>query len=755
VASDVPHPIRMILWSNKAKGSEINARAAGRWSVVTLASLCILLVIACFNLRGSLLHISAGSDSARARRSGASGLTELPPEDTPGQNQITDSSFESGGKDWKLSECWSIDSSTGHEGSHSLRFDADPACMGNAEVQVPRDTKATRSYTLRVWVKSSEGSGLKVRLTLHDHNDRGFALEGTGWQQPGSTWQLIEKKDIDLLPVHDSHTLVVQAAVQGQKGTAWLDDVELIEQIRPPLSAFLLYPNFRGFLWNSGPQTIQIHAEVAQPDLSQLKLRARLKTEEGNVIKMIEQVPRASQNLDFDGSALGLGSYLLETELINGDTGQQVAAYPAYRISKVDDDFRDQLMNYIAPDNFLVRKGKKHFVWGVFDRFSARYRCHGECLFRREADYLDRIAGFDGMHTLENYADSKVNVEMNILPFAGVNITPQRDQLTPWLQALDRQAVGHLQIVNNWVEDNKNRPFWAKGILDKDLWRMLAAAMNGKPGGIGFYTFDEPKIEKLPSVFAQQKVLREGNPGSVTYGVLLNARQIFRWRDASDVIGCDPYPLGVVTAIDDYPFGATASPPMLRTSVWTRETVRQVYGSRPVWMVLQLYRMGEVFPTYEQMKMQAYKAIINGATGILWWGFVSERGIEAEYFRRGNPQSYSDFRRISREVMVLEPALLSPARSDLVASVSTPQIEYLSKTDENRVVIFASNFSEVPLGNVTVSLSPDASRLPASVEAYSEGRTLPLNFAGAARGASFTDSFGPYEVHVYRLTLKR
>jgi hypothetical protein len=117
--------------------------------------------------------------------------------------------------------------------------------------------------------------------------------------------------------------------------------------------------------------------------------------------------------------------------------------------------------------------------------------------------------------------------------------------------------------------------------------------------------------------------------------------------------------------------------------------------------------------------------------------------------------SYSDFRKISREVMALEPTLLSPLRSDVVTSVSSPHLEYLSKTDETQIVIFASNFSEEPLGNVTVSLSPGASQLSASVEAYSEGRTLPLKRVEQAQEASFTDSFGPYEVHVYRLIRKR
>jgi hypothetical protein len=140
--------------------------------------------------------------------------------------------------------------------------------------------------------------------------------------------------------------------------------------------------------------------------------------------------------------------------------------------------------------------------------------------------------------------------------------------------------------------------------------------------------------------------------------------------------------------------------------------------------------------------MQAYKSIINGATGLVWWGFVSEKGIEYEWDVVGNQQPYFDFRRLSQEVMGLEPILISPPQPQLVASVSQSNIEYLVKEDSNRIVIFASNFSDATLPSVTFNLSSSAT-VSSPVQVYSEGRNLSLS------RLSFTDSFAPSEVHVY------
>ena len=700
-----------------------------------------------------LLLIAAGLLLAAGERSSdrfpAGGLTELAPDRPLGRNAVGNPGFESGDADWKLGRCWSIDQAVAHQGSHSLKAEAGAGCMP-AETIIPRSPGGARSYVLRGWVRTSEAGKLKARLSLHDQNDKGFILGETEFASPGAEWQLIERRDIDLLPIHDGHALKVAAQVQGASGSAWFDDIELLEEEPLPLSVFLLYPNFRGYLWSGGPQAIRLRVEVGAPNVPNAKIRITLKRETEDAIRPIERPAQVSQEIEIDGSSLLLGSYLLGSELVGAANGKELATYPAYRITKVGDDFRSTLVNYISPDNYLVRKGKKRFVWGVYDRFSGKYRCRN-CLSTDKRDY-EQIPGFNGMSTVENYVDTQVNAEINILPFAGVN--PQKGQLDPWLEVLDRRGIGHLQIMVNWEESRRYRPAWAKDLSDPDLWKLAVQAMKGKPA-IGYYTYDEPKPDKIPSVFSQYKILRDGNPGDITYGVLINARQVFRWRDLSDALGCDPYPIGTNPTTDDVAYGATSAPAMLRTSAWTREAIRQVHGSRPVWMVLQLFRIAGQFPNYEQMKMQAYKAIINGATGIFWWGFVSERGLEDEWFQRGNHQPYLDFRRISREVMALEPVLISPPQPELVSSVSNPDVEFLVKSDAERLVIFASNFGENSLGKVTFTLAPAAQYAGNEAEVYGEDRAIPLAAAPNRKsGAALTDVFGPYQVHVYRLKLK-
>ena len=436
--------------------------------------------------------------------------------------------------------------------------------------------------------------------------------------------------------------------------------------------------------------------------------------------------------------------------------GKVLASYPDYRVTKVSDAFKNSLGSYIDTDNLLVHNGQKEFVWGIYDRESTA-RCYG-CMYRSAQEYETAIKGFDGKNTLENYQDTHANALINFAPWSAISPGPPAlyDQLDPALQALDRRGVGYLQTVNNWVSTNRYRPFWAKSLSDEKLWELAAKMMRGKRGGIGYYTFDEPKLEELPLAFDQYKVLRENNSGSVAYGALINSNQIFRWRDAADAIGCDPYPVGVPINADEYALGLKLvmpslpayEPPMLRIPLWTRETERQVDHARPVWMVLQLFRQWGKFPTYDQMKYAAYSSIIQGANGILWWGFVSVQGVEGEWYSRHNQQPYYDFKKLSGEVTGLDSFLILPSETKYVKKASDANIQILVKSDLSRAVIFSSNDSPLEAKDVRFSLSDIPQGLQ-SIEVYSEGRSLTLDSQGG-----FSDTFRPFEAHVYILKLK-
>ena len=685
----------------------------------------------------------------------AGGLMALAPSRQLGTNVLPNGGLESGTSGWYIPACWTVDATVAHTGSHSLRFNA---CSNPTAAYAPSFVfQANTSYTIGVWVKASSGSNLEAQINLADGTDSGLSVGGGRRVAIGTNWTYITVPDFDLLALHNGDDIETRLAVsapagQTPSGTLWFDDATAQPETPLPISTFLLYPNFRGYLWQSGPQQIRLHVETANP--SGMTDQIVVQQEGGSTVNTVQQAAQASQEIDIDGSQLALGSYLIHTNLLDS-SGAVVASYPDYRVTKVSDAFKSSLVNYVDTDNFLVHNGQKEFVWGVYDRDSS-IRCQG-CMYTTASAYETQIAGFNGMGTLANYQDTQLNAMTNFSPWSGMLPGPPAafDNLDPAMQALQARGVGYLQTVNNWISSNQYRPFWATSLTDPQLWQVAASMMAGKSGGLGYYTYDEPQLNLLPGVFAQYQTLRQGNPGSVSWGALITADQVYRWKDASDVIGADPYPVGIPVGPDEFAVGspevATTSPsyiaPTVRVSLWTKGAEQQVFNSRPVWMVLQLWRQWGQFPTYPQMKQSAYKAIIGGATGIMWWGFVSAAGMEEEWYTRQNYQAYFDFKKLSGEVQALQPYLISAPQPQDLSSVSDTHIETLVKTDATHVVIFATSDSASPISNVTFNLSSLVTPSTSSVTVYSEGRTLGLS------GLTFTDSFAPYDAHVYIITL--
>ena len=678
----------------------------------------------------------------------------LPPNRQLGTNVLPNGGLESGITGWYIPKCWAVDSTVAHSGTSSLRFTAGGTCT---RAYAPAFTfQANTSYTIGAWVKASAGSNLLATLDIGDDTDSGLPVGSNKATAIGTSWTFISVPDFDLLALHNgdqirTRLLVTAPTGQTPTGQLWFDDVTSQPETPLPVSSFLLYPNFRGYLWQSGPQQIRLHVDVANPSGASVQIALQL--EGGATINTVQQAAQASQEIDIDGSQLAAGSYLLHTAVV--DSNSQTTTYPDYRVTKVSDTFKSSLVNYVDTDNFLVHNGQKEFVWGVYDRDSI-LRCQ-LCMYTTAAQYESNITGFNGMGTLANYQDTQLNAMTNFAPWSAMSPGPPAvyDYLDPAMQALQARGVGYIQTVNNWISGNQYRPNWAGSLNDPQLWQLAATMMAGKSDGLGYYTYDEPTLNLLPGAFAQSQTLREGNPGSVTWGALISANQIYRWRDTSDVVGADPYPVGIPEGVDEYALGnpevAATSPsyvaPTVRVTLWTKGTEQQVYNSRPVWMVLQLWRQWGVFPVYEQMKQSAYKAIIGGANGVMWWGFVSAAGIEEEVDIRGNLAAYTDFKRISTEVQALQPYLIATPQPQMLSSVSDPKIETLVKADSKQVVIFATSDSASPISNVTFNLSSLVTPSTSSVTVYSEGRTLGLN------GLTFTDSFAPYEAHVYIITL--
>ena len=237
----------------------------------------------------------------------------------------------------------------------------------------------------------------------------------------GTNWTFISVPDFDLLALHNGdqiRTRLVVSAPTGQTptGQLWFDDVTSQPETPLPVSSFLLYPNFRGYLWQSGPQQIRLHVDVANPSGASVQIGLQL--EGGATINTVQQAAQATQEIDIDGSQLAPGSYLLHTAVV--DSNGQTTTYPDYRITKVSDTFKSSLVNYVDTDNFLVHNGQKEFVWGVYDRNSS-IRCQRSACTRPPRNMKASIAGFNGMGTLANYQDTQLNAMTNFAPWSAMS----------------------------------------------------------------------------------------------------------------------------------------------------------------------------------------------------------------------------------------------------------------------------------------------------------------------------------------------
>ena len=253
-----------------------------------------------------------------------------------------------------------------------------------------------------------------------------------------------------------------------------------------------------------------------------------------------------------------------------------------------------------------------------------------------------------------------------------------------------------------------------------------------------------------------------------------------RYHDGWDVGGIDIYPIS-------YPPGVHSLGPNKHISMvgdYTRR-MREVAQGKPFWMTLQIAFSGVVkpgrtlrFPTFPEQRFMAYQAIANGARGLVYFGGALPQTLNERDKPLGFNWTYFDkvMRPLFEEVGPNSPiaaALIAPdSQIKLTAAPAKPPRRQVSNKAEERDKTAASSET------VQDETPTDASGVEFVVrevgeEVYvlackREGPTVHVRFSGLppeckagsvvfeeprvveAAGGSFTDWFGPFEVHVYR-----
>ncbi len=190
-------------------------------------------------------------------------------------------------------------------------------------------------------------------------------------------------------------------------------------------------------------------------------------------------------------------------------------------------------------------------------------------------------------------------------------------------------------------------------------------------------------------------------------------------------------------------------PTVIRDMLLTKADIKSKATSpKTVWPIIQYFDGWgwPRFPTYQELRAMSYAAIVHGANGITWYtygGFNNNHGVTS------TPERWNNICRLAKEISSLQSVLVSQevfdAKCALISgpakdAMNYPSISLLAKKTSDRTILICVNSTLKTIeAEFKINETADIAKV------LFEERTLPV------KKQSFTDTFAPYDVHVYEL----
>jgi hypothetical protein len=166
---------------------------------------------------------------------------------------------------------------------------------------------------------------------------------------------------------------------------------------------------------------------------------------------------------------------------------------------------------------------------------------------------------------------------------------------------------------------------------------------------------------------------------------------------------------------------------------------------RPVWNCIECTHISNPprKATPQQVRSEVWMSLIHGSRGLIY--FVHQfKPVFREAALLDDPEMLAAVTELNRQIRELAPVLNSPSitNAKIESSNSDAPIAWMMKRRGDITYLFAANMADSRANGAFTLLEPvKGSR----AEVLGEGRGV------AIANRKFTDSFAPYEVHLYRL----
>ncbi len=633
---------------------------------------------------------------------------------TLSSNLLADGDFSQGTTGWTLpSTCFAVDPTTlAPNGAASLEYSNPLTCSHNPPIAVNSFKPGGGAiYTLSGQIMTED--------FLSPTADAGatFDLDGYGRSPTVNGTTDWTTATLQHLSVPSGKTSSVQLGFYGYPmptGNAWFANMSLQQEIPPGLEMFLLYPNYRGMMFSDQSQVASLDLTVTPPagtSLGSVQVEIDALDAGGNTVASQIFIPASAEFTGtLDMSALPPGTYQLAGKL--EDTGGNVLMTQSpYAIVKLDASARAGMKAWIDPANLAhFNDGNPHFVLGIYDTTGFSYG---------PSDYVPRLAAI---------AQAPINMIIN---YFLANAPTQA--ITAYTTAMHQFGITFLPTVNGFYSNNVNFPTAIAKEFGTDNQDQLisdyTSALSFDPGVVGYYVQDEPAISLQPQTFHQYSLIKANDPSGFNLAVLDSPLNLPFWKDTVDVQAVDPYPIAAASGND-----------LAEVADWTRAAYQAGHGARPVWTVIQFFRLDleGAWPTQQQLHDMSWMAIVEGATGLFYWTYGAV-GLSYVTNPVEHAALYQELINVTTEIKSLEPVLLSPDAPVITANSATGTVFTKTKVGSDGTrYLFAYNYTGASVAAEFTLAQPATSVLD-----YDTGMACAPDTS-----TTLYEDFQPYQAHV-------
>jgi|GEM_PF-1087198 len=249
-----------------------------------------------------------------------------------------------------------------------------------------------------------------------------------------------------------------------------------------------------------------------------------------------------------------------------------------------------------------------------------------------------------------------------------------------------------------------------------------------------WYGVDEPAGDRLQAALEAHERFAKADPHRPVSAACNNVGVFADGVRAYDLLMMDPYLI--------YP---KRSPSLEAIAGWVQAGIAAGGGRVPVWVVPQAFAIDNAWaePTGEELRCQAYLAIVHGATGLVWYAwFTTETWSQnprgrRQWFLPDSPL-WACFTTLNAEINDLAPVVLRGDPRGEANRNAEGIHSQLWKAGDETLLIAVNPRSEPRMGRFQ--------DLPGgTAEVRFEDRQVPIE------GGVLQDAFAPLAAHVYRL----